>query len=238
MVSLLDRYRAGEYEKVWDELVAYGAAVREEPLLSDALTVARETMRRVRANIEVLVQRLDAAGYVFDDAPVPRWENPRADATAQVRDLEALVGAVPLSIRACYEAVGTVNFMGHHPSLEHRAEDRWDALPDPLVIFPIDSVIDDCRERLEDPEWDRDLPLDLALAPDILHKADISGGGPYGVHVPDAAADAQLHEEWHETSFVNYLRLCFRWGGFPGLERYANPPRAFVEYLTNGLLPL
>jgi len=149
-----------------------------------------------------------------------------------------LVGPIPLSIRACYETIGTVNFLGHHPALERRDADQWDALPDALVIFPIDSLIDDCRERLEDPEWDHDLPLDLPIAPDILHKADISGGGPYGVYVPDGAADAPLREEWHETSFVNYLRICFRWGGFPGLERYGNPPTELLDYLTDGLLPL
>jgi hypothetical protein len=238
MGSLLRRYEAGAYEQVWDELVTYGAVVREEPLLSEALAVARETMRRVRANIEVLLQRLDAAGYVFADAPVPRWEGPCADALAQIHALEALVGPIPLSIRACYEMIGTVNFMGHHPALEPRADDRWDALPDPLVIFPLHSVIADCRERMEDPEWDHDVPLDLPLAPDILHKANISGGGPYGVYVPDAAADAPLQKEWHATSFVNYLRLCVRWGGFPGLERYAHPPMELLQHLTDGLLPL
>jgi hypothetical protein len=85
--------------------------------------------------------------------------------------------------------------LGHHPTFAHRDDDPWDALPDPLVIVPIDSLIDDCRERLEDPEWDRDRPLDLPIAPDILHKADISGGHPYGVYVPDASADALLREE-------------------------------------------
>lgn len=238
MESLLSRYEGGAYEQVWDELVAYGPAVREEPLLAEALAVARETMRRLRANLALLLQRLDAAGYVFTDTPVPRWQGPRADAPAQIRALEALVGPIPLSIRACYEMVGAVNFQGHHPALEQRTDDRWDALPDPLIIFPIDSIIADCRERLEDPEWDRDWPLDLPLAPDIRHKADISGGGPYGVYVPDAAADAPLQKEWHATSFVNYLRICLRWGGFPGLERYAHPPTEFLQYLTDGLLPL
>lgn len=49
MSADLDRYLHGECQPVWDELVGLGAAVREEPLYSDALAVARETMRRVRA---------------------------------------------------------------------------------------------------------------------------------------------------------------------------------------------
>jgi hypothetical protein len=65
MPTYLDRYLAGEHEQVWDELMALGAAVREEPVYSDALAVARETMRRSRSNIETLIPRLDQAGYVF-----------------------------------------------------------------------------------------------------------------------------------------------------------------------------
>jgi hypothetical protein len=45
-MSYLERYLTGEHEQVWAELVALGAAVRDEPLYSDALAVARETMRR------------------------------------------------------------------------------------------------------------------------------------------------------------------------------------------------
>jgi hypothetical protein len=63
--TYLDRYLRGEHEQVWDELVALGAAVREEPLYSDALAVARETMRRARHNIETLIPRLVRVGYLF-----------------------------------------------------------------------------------------------------------------------------------------------------------------------------
>lgn len=65
MGAYLERYLRGECEAVWDELVALGAGVREEPLHSDALAVARETMRRARANIETLIPRLRELGYEF-----------------------------------------------------------------------------------------------------------------------------------------------------------------------------
>ena len=50
--------------------------------------------------------------------------------------------------------------------------------------------------------------------------------------------EARLQEAWHATSFVTYLRICVRWGGFPGLERYANSPTELLDHLTDGLLPL
>jgi hypothetical protein len=61
-------------------------------------------------------------------------------------------------------------------------------------------------------------PYHLAIAPDYYHKYGVSGGAPYEIAFPDLAIDAPLLNEWHETTFVNYLRLCFRWGGMPGLE--------------------
>ncbi len=65
MSSFLERYERGEHEQVWEELLALGAAVREELLYADALAVARETMRRARHNIEVLIPRLVRVGYQF-----------------------------------------------------------------------------------------------------------------------------------------------------------------------------
>ncbi len=64
-MSYLERYTSGEYESVWEELQALGSAVRQGPLHSDAIAVARETMRRVRQTIEILIQRLIRIGFVF-----------------------------------------------------------------------------------------------------------------------------------------------------------------------------
>ena len=63
--SYLDRYLAGEHERVWDELFRLGPTVIEQPLYDDAVAVVRETMRRVRANIEQLVVRLARIGFTF-----------------------------------------------------------------------------------------------------------------------------------------------------------------------------
>ena len=64
-MSYLERYMNGEYEQVWDDLLELGPVVRQEHLYADALAVARETMRRVRRNIEELIQRLIDLGFVF-----------------------------------------------------------------------------------------------------------------------------------------------------------------------------
>lgn len=237
MTTLLDRYRNGERERVWAELLAYGSAVRTELLLPVALDVARETMTRVRANIEQLVPRLEAIGYFIggEYAPSQAWTPPEPDTAEQIARLERLVGPIPLSLRAWYEIVGSVSFIGFHPGW------TWDSsevLPDPLVIYPITQALADCEERLNDMDWDKAWQNYVPIAPDQYHKENFSGGPVYAIGVPNAAADAQVLDEWHDTTFVNYLRICFRWGGFPGFERYEKRPKDHLTFLAEGLLPI
>ena len=54
---------------------------------------------------------------------------------------------------------------------------------------------------------------------DEFHKDNISGGDPYGLELPNPAADFMFMYEPHEVLFVPYLRLAIlQWDGFPGLE--------------------
>ena len=47
--------------------------------------------------------------------------------------------------------------------------------------------------------------------------------------------DALLENERHSLLFVDYLRLAFQWGGFPGFETASKTPKEF-EFLNDGLL--
>lgn len=97
-------------------------------------------------------------------------------------------------------------------------------------------------------QWDRGTTFEVPVAPDYLHKANVSGGMPYGLAVPNPAADGLLLWEPHQTTFVNYLRIAFRMGGMPGwqrepalLEEWAlpqdSPPKWLLD-LGNQLLPI
>lgn len=80
MGRYFDRYQQGECTAVWDELLAQGEAIRHDPLFTDALAVAHETMQRVRQNIEILIPRLRTLGYQFGEFwgqdPLPPWQQP------------------------------------------------------------------------------------------------------------------------------------------------------------------
>ena len=120
MPTFLDRYRSGEREQVWAELIALGAKVREEPLYGDALSVARETMNRARGNIELLVAHLKELGYTFAH-PEGVFTPPEADISERISVLERQAGPLPLSLRVWCEVVGDVNLMGSHPRLSRYA---------------------------------------------------------------------------------------------------------------------
>ncbi|HEV2236034.1 MAG TPA: hypothetical protein VGR57_05165 [Ktedonobacterales bacterium] len=275
MSAYLEHYLAGEHEQVWDDLVALGERVREEPLHSDALAVARETMRRVRHNLDLVVPRLERLAYAFgagffgDMTPAEESEArrqapvvaPPAPMTyAHFTELESAVGPLPLSLRAFYELVGSVNLVGRFPggtvglrpqgiqgSQQRQLPERskvagsldFGSELDPLFVYSLEMALvlfRDWRDR-RTASGQSLLPYQLPVSPDCYGKYGTSGGGNYSVEVPCAATDAPLLLEWHKTTFVNYLRICFRCAGFPGLERVAHPPQELL-YLTEGLLPI
>jgi hypothetical protein len=156
------------------------------------------------------------------------FDPPGKQTVAQLKKLEkAAGGPLPISLRTWYEQVGGVSLMGSHTVLNPRDSE----IPaDPLVVASP-------RELLEMLELEGgDDRIGLWIAPDDLHKANVSGGDPYTITIPNACADAEFEYEWHHTTFVNYLRKAFEWGGFPGWQRDKKPPREAIAKLTEGLL--
>lgn len=237
------RYVSGEHEQVWAELVALGPAVREPRWFDTARAVARETMRRVRRNVETLHQRLTALGYRFAD-PARAHVAPDESVVARLDALETLLGdPLPLSLRAFYEVVGSMNFAQAPDQIVDDDEDA-DDLPrlghdDPLWVEPIDvleaAVQDDRPDGVpraftgdyeDDPtgRHERDRVL-FALAPDPLHKVGGTCGLNLEAWLPDRRADFRLIglEAGDEDEplaggewFVANLRATFLGGGFRG----------------------
>lgn len=216
-MNYLERYQKGEYEQVWSDLQALGPSVRQEPYYSLACGVAAETMRRVRRDCERIISRLRSSGYVFgiypDGSRGYYTEGPLVAPTAATRDdyasLESQVGPAPLSLAAFWQEVGSVDLVGMHAS--------WPTGLDPLVVYPPEGAMSDVESA--DGESDASGQTEAGLAPDDLHKDNISGGAPYSVALPDSSADFVLLNERHGLLFVPYLRLAIlRYGGFPGLD--------------------
>jgi hypothetical protein len=224
--SFLERYCDGEYKEVWDELIALGPAVRQAPYARPARLVAQETMRRVAANVDTVIRRLGSMGYRFrmqKGAHIP----PGAQTDRFLKQLDELAGPAPLSRATFYEIVGSVDLTGYHELLT--ASSLGYFLPDPLVVFPLDQVLLE-HDAAAEANFGR-----ICIAPDVYHKAEFSGGAPYEMALSDARADGELLNERHGLFFVEYLRLAFRWGGFPGYDGVAYRA-GVIEVLRGDLL--
>jgi len=249
--TLLDRYVAGQRTQVWLDLAQLGARVREPEHLAEAVPVVREAMTRARDNVVTLIERLHEQGYAFHGgAPLVPHAPPDEHTPAFVTWLEARWGPLPLTLRAWIEVVGDVSLLGNHPAFP------TGLVTDPLVI---EVEYKGWREaRVDRTGWARAYheseyeawldrqpgegePFAIVLAPDDLHKAEISGGPPYGIYVPDASADGRLrYADGVQLSFIEYLRLVFANGGFPGLWKRdpGSEGRRACRRLAEGLLPL
>ena len=315
--SYLDRYLHGACVEVWAELQALGETVSEEPLYTDVYAVARETMRRARRNIEVLIPRLVHIGYQFGygwlqppplssfevrerkwytaalawtrtqppmfvsasasledladaqarltfarerKAPpiiVKHWEQRVAvlqaipTAIEQLETFERRFGALPLSVRAWYEEVGAVNFVGSchtweqmlgqqtASSMQEDFEEDMHGYSHypltvlaPLAVYPLDFL----QNAAEAPHGET---YRLPLLPDSNSLyAEIPQPSPWSFNFPAQSVDAVLTSNRASQTFVEHLRRCFQFGGFPGWKAFDVRPEHELAGLSADLLPL
>lgn len=202
---------------MWDEIVAAGPALREDGTRwDDAVAVAGVLVGRIRRNAETIRDHLAGQGYEFQ-APEP-VRAPAPGLAAELDLVEVEIGAFPMVLRVFLEEVGTIDLNGTHP--------RWTFdYSDPFCVeYPTNSTIPEHRAWRES-DWFAKMGLDgfpIALAPDYFHKADVSGGPPYGIELPDTSLDPLwLNDDLHAgKSFVGYARSALlAWAGFPGWAR-------------------
>lgn len=288
MTTFLRRYISGEQMDVWGELRASGEHVYDKELYNDALAVARETMRRARRNIEIIIQRLTEMGYIFgyaqrrveiapdidamrdpcpDNAPsivrasysLHHLTAPFVPAEAEdlhlLQELQEQYGSFPMSLAAWYEIVGAVNLVGSMPAADPLEFDGFNDLYqyraacanghmdryhypahdlDPLWVYPLSAQV----QRLQLPSTHASQRRSIVIARAEVAKQGFSAPGVYEIVLPNRTIDARLVGERSGATFVGYLRRCFQWGGFPGLELRAHPPIRELNALTYDLLPI
>jgi len=176
-----------------------------------------------------LAEQIARVKSTASDPTVRAHVPPGPGAHKQIARLEKTAGVLPLSLRVFYEVVGAVDWTGSHPGLAPKNDM---VCPDPLVVYGLDDALEEVCERVDDEDSEG---ICITIAPDDLHKADTSGGDPYEIGLPNLGADAELLNERHRLPFVDYLRLSFRFGGFPGYEAIDCVP-AEIKTLCEDLL--
>lgn len=263
MATFYERYLQGEHQEVYEELLLLGEQLLVgSSLYQEAQAIMREMMRRVRVNLEeILIPRLQTIGYRFGDGSFdfsdnlsateleyvqqahPIFQPPTEHTPRLLKELEQLVGNLPLSLTCWYEQVGAVNLIGAFPDhLIRQRDERFIESKkgyglDPISIDPLEMIFTTIQGHRADGVWDDWLEdSSLPLAPDGDFKYGYSGGG-YEMSVPCHMIDEELLGFRGHLTFVNYLRTCIQSGGFPGLGFHITLHHETMSFLTRDLLP-
>jgi hypothetical protein len=152
-----------------------------------------------------------------------------------ITKLTSRAGDLPLSLRVWHSTVGGVNLVGRHPELAPSGVEC-----DPLFVAPLRAAVDVCMAWQEDHADAKERPpFQMPISPPPSVKAGISAeAAHYVVTLPSATLDAVIENEPHGLGFVDYLRLAFEWGGFPGYADMPDKAPALIYRLKDRLLPI
>lgn len=243
--TLLKRYCAGEFDQVWREIRSHTSI--EGGFRDEVTEVADATMQRVAQNADLIASRLQAVGWqVLSSQHHGLRTQPKSSDESVFSRINEISGTpIPPTLLAFWRVIGGINFVWDYNS-EDMPPDLGFDLPseehDALCIDAPSAVtylFDEWVDQRGDTEFDLDHQLRIDLAPDYLHKANISGGSPYCILVPFLGADPLFSDERHGLPFLDYLRLAFRWAGFPGLDRHSarSDVQEFIAKFGKDLIP-
>jgi len=224
-MNFYERYLSGEDGiSVYSDIYNLKEEAFSDKYFNDIESVLTETFNRVAFNLEIIFSELNNINYAFKTNPQYNSERPLLKPLSNTDSLLVKLddatkdfGQVPYSLRLFYKIVGACNFGWDY---ESRPELLWERA-DPIQIDSLDDLVDsvsydDWREYLiEIIEDDDSQSPYLELAPDYLHKDNISGGEAYSIQLTkERSIDSLFLNERNETTFINYLRICMENCGF------------------------
>ncbi|MES2277576.1 MAG: hypothetical protein V4592_16245 [Bacteroidota bacterium] len=237
-----NRYINGEDGRlVYNDIYRLGQEAFDEKHYADVYSVLVETFNRVAFNLKIILSELKSIGYVLNDesglnfqkpllAPLPNTDHLLIKLDNAVSDF----GYVPVSLKLFYSIVGSCNLGWNYdknPNLFWRCAD-------PIQISSLNDVV----SEVSDTDWkeylievlEDDISQDpcLELAADYFHKDNVSGGPPYSIQITkNKSIDSLFLNEAHNTTFIDYLRICMENCGFSRITdpQYKNDYQAFFE---------
>jgi hypothetical protein len=227
------------------------APVAEPPggIESESDDDLRETMARVRRNLERIIARLQEGSYKLKRGK--RALQPPAPSTAKaIATIEKNAGhAVPRALRAFWEIVGAVDLSEGNAAYDED-ESLFELLgqSDPLVVVDPKQALALARpfndSRAQDPP-DLRGPFVLYVGRDPSAKYDPDGKAfdedPHLMPLEASGGEGMVRSrKLGVVPFVDYLRQYVRGGGFRGLSQTDardDPDWAGLRILTEGLEP-
>jgi hypothetical protein len=242
------RYLAGECKQVWCELIRDSHNQFSEKNQEEINEILDFTMQRVKHNIQNLESKLRELGYIFTNnhfnprnfEQEPIYLPPQKGNQLLIQQL--ITSCKPYYLPATFlkflEIVGTVNFIGYFKDWREKTSFP---LLDALQVFPLELI-------LKYPEyfyrWRKKGNFEnfIEFCSDKLLKENISGGMGLGIKLYTyPTIDAKVinyDDDESDILFLDYLRLAFRWGGFPNLDWYEieDEVKTRIDFLTKDLL--
>lgn len=211
----------------WGVMVSQAYRLSDKQFKTEAMKLARFFCARIRANVYQMTEVLSRSGYVFafpNQVHVPYDGN----ALDWIAALENDGIYLPVFLQAWIAEVGSVNLMGSNPNwpksgysgIPNADADVW--YTDPLVVEISESYLkseyDNWRFQIDEQGQAEIGPFQLAIAPDHIHKANVSGGMPYAIDASSPSIDTLVLNARDCTSLFHHVANASAWGGFPGFN--------------------
>lgn len=213
MKQILENYKNAQSPRIfWNEFILSSNSIDDK--VEDELV--NYLMKQVKTNLEKLEDLLPEIGYVFAN------EQKNIINHNDINELIKVVniyGIIPKSILKFYEIVGSVDLRGGFTKWKNNKD-----VPvlDPLLILPVSDILDYTKWHIKHNEnifLDENSNPYLWFSYDELTKDGISGDGGYGIELSSKSSiDGKFSNYGIELNFIDYLRLCFKWAGFPNLH--------------------
>jgi hypothetical protein len=198
-------------------------------------TVKQAAVIRQQLHVDILRRAAEALsddGYQFKHpSRVLLPPVPDLDDALQVLAAEGIW--LPMSVQGFLHVCGGADFTGTHAGWRDPLDDGPSVHPeqlflsDPLVVqLDLDEVLFDKTD---------DGPQLVQFAPDLGHKAGLSGGGPYCFDASRLHADAIVLDERHCETFMAHIGRAAIWCGLPGFEIRGRLPGGRTERLRQSL---
>ena len=247
-MTLYDRYINGQTEQVYQEVYTLGQDALLPANFPDVEKVLAETFRRVAYNLDIIYSELQNVNYLFFKESQYNFQRPLVKPLPDTEELlvrlEKAVspfGFVPLSLKMFYRIAGACNFGWDYDTNE---EYIWQ-FADPIQIASLDDLVSEvtAKDFLSDLQeyYEADGFVSLPLSADYLHKDNTSGEPAYSLKITNRqSVDAEFLNEEHNTTFINYLRICFDNCGFSRITNSGNNNdyQAFFDKVKPQLKPI
>ena len=247
-MTLYERYLNGQTEQVYQHIYALGQDAFLPANLPDIEKVLTEIFQRVAYNLDIIYSELKNINYLFRAKFEHNFQRPLGKPLADTEQLLVRLenaispfGFLPLSLKMFYRIVGACNFGWDYDTNE---EYIWH-FADPIQITSLDDVVEEVTDEdyLNDLKkyYEEDGFVSLQLSADYFHKDNTSGGPPYSLKLTEQqSVDGQFLNEEHDTTFINYLRICFDNCGFSRITNLENKNdyQSFFDKVKPQLKPI